>query len=1560
MIRSQKSITLAAVVVGTLALTANLTYAEVVFSESFESPVVSGYDDNTLPDNGNWIGSNQGFGSTNRGLYNEIFAWPDAAVFTTPYGSQAYMLDGPNNGMTTAENAAGAVVTEGVEVKVSFNAAMLVGAASAGYRVQLVAFDATEGNSTRNDVRGGIAGTVLATSQGTVTTTDFSELITFSYTPNASDPVGDDLGIRLLRPSGGVLYDNIRVIVGHDFAPTPENEVILPSGDINLHWTNMPANAGSDVWVDVWFGTDPLALVKVVDAAQNSTSDTASAPIADVYYWRIDSYLEGVSTGTPVEGDVFSFEVIDSDNDGLPDAYELTNTTPSSSTALAPSSDLDTDDLTAAQEYFYGSDPNDADTDDDTLKDGDEINGTAGARPATNPLLADTDDDGLNDNVETNTGVWVNAANTGTNPVDADWDDDGLVDGVETNDGSYVNQSATGSNPYNADSDGDNVTDWYEVTAAFTDPNNTSEKPPLPYPLPDPDSSPGATDKPVKVYIMSGQSNMVGFGTVNGTGDDTLETMIKGQNKFPNLVDGNGEWTTRQDVHFRAVISDFANAKLSPGAVGSMFGPELGFGYIMGWYHNEPVLLLKSCTGNRGLGWDILPPGSPSYEYNGVLYAGYGEGPNTRPIGTPPATNPGWWAGLEWDRFFMDESEWVRPQSPAEVENVVDVLDNFATEYPDWAGQGFEIAGFVWWQGDKDRYDMGLATKYEENLAKLIDSLRNYYTNRYPGQVVANAPFVLATLGQTVLGDNSNAAEKAILDAHLAVDGTAGNYPAYAGNVKTVYSNPLSQGGASNSHYNKNAVTYMLVGDALGSAMVSLLETETPPAPNPITFEIAPSGVNATTIGMVATEATSANGPVEYYFENTSNSTNTGWTISRTWNEPGLTTGQVYTYRVKTRDSNGLEGDWSATADGTAEVDATAPTPDPMTFETAPTALGEDSITMTATTALDINGVEYFFDCTVGPGNNSLWQDSPTYTDTGLAHSTQYTYVVRARDKSTGQNVTADSAAASATTISPDTTAPLPDPMTFATPPTALGLDSVTMTASTAADPSGVEYYFECTAGPGNDSGWQDSPDYTDTGLAHSTEYTYRVQARDKSPVQNATGFSSPASATTDAPDLTAPSISTLTPADDATLIETNTDLAITFDEEVAAGTGLIIIKNLTDASQVTIDITDGTQITISGTTLTINPDSALLLSKNYAIRIPDTAIDDLVGNSFPGINDDATWNFITVDPPAPGLLLSEDFESPDVTAANSDGDTSGAQPVGWLRATDGFGSNRCGIVDEVHGDFTDPVGEQAFATRYTNSGLVSAEGGIGNLTAGLTYTISFDVVMDGHNSATPYSVQFVAFSSGLATSGNASRSDTNAGPGTTLASATGNATTDGNYTTVTFEFTPEIGDLNLGQDLGVRILGATTSAIIDNIKVVSSGGGGNNFSDWIGGYDVGGLTAFGDDPDGDGVENGLENFLGTDPSSADKGALDAAATSDDTFTFAHPENATPAADLVATYEWSTDLQSFFGNAESDGAITVEFSTVKNAGVTTVTATVTEGTMPPGLFCRIEVSQVAP
>lgn len=183
--------------------------------------------------------------------------------------------------------------------------------------------------------------------------------------------------------------------------------------------------------------------------------------------------------------------------------------------------------------------------------------------------------------------------------------------------------------------------------------------------------------------------------------------------------------------------------------------------------------------------------------------------------------------------------------------------------------------------------------------------------------------------------------------------------------------------------------------------------------------------------------------------------------------------------------------------------------------------------------------------------------------------------------------------------------------------------------------------------------------------------------------------------------------------------------------------------------------------------------------------------------------------------------IFEEDFEAPynpDVNAAQSTGNTSGATPTDWVRATQGFGASRNGLVDESSGQFTDPTGEQAHAFRYTNSGLTTKEGVIGSLTMGLTYTVSFDVVMDGgRNDGLPYDADLFAWNPGARR--DDARSD---GFGTILAGAAGNASDDGLYTTISFTFTPEVGthDGLVGRDLTLRFKGATTTANIDNVKV--------------------------------------------------------------------------------------------------------------------------------------------
>ena len=802
------------------AMIASGANAAVFFYDSFEEPVVEGYAEGTTP--ALWVRANQGYGSSRHGILNNA-----AAAYPTPYGNQSYAFRYTNSGITTAYGVIGALEA-GTTYTISFEVGADQDLSKLPYTLQLMVFD----NDTiaRNDCRSTPTGAaVIETVSGSAPEDGSWANVTYEFTADAVDHaahIGKDFALRFKGASTTANIDYLKVIVGGDQNPSPVDGATVPAGDVELSWTNNDPNNGNPFYIDVWYGTNPDALSLIIDGVEDANSVIVSAPVAGTYYWRVDTHTDGNPDGTPIVDLTYKFYVIDTDADGLPDEYELMYTDPPSGTALDPNSDVDSDGLTTWEEYkTTNTIPNNPDTDGDGLLDGPELDGV-GSRPATDPLNPDTDGDGLADGVETNTGVWVDATDTGTNPVDLDWDKDGLLDGVETNTGVFVSASDTGTNPYSNNTDGDNALDWYEVAGSFTSPVDAADQPLIPYPLPDPDGSAGATNKPVKVYIMSGQSNMVGFGRINGSGPGYLNYMCNTESKFPNLVNESGDWIARGDVHYRGVISATGDDLLQPGfgASGDVIGPELGFGQVMGYYHDEPVLLIKSSIGNRSLVWDYCPPTSPQFVYGTKTYAGYGDSPASWDTGTSP--DPiSWYAGKQWDECFMDESEWAPAGAgAAAVTNVVDVLDNFATEYPQYAAQGFEIAGYVWWQGHKDQ-GQPYASKYEEYMVRFIEQIRAYYEGRYPNNTKPRAPFVLSTIGfggWDLAGDGL-----AVAEAQLAVDGEAGNYPSFAGNVKTIESRGYWRDGSvspstTGYHYNHNAETYMLVGDALGRAMMQL------------------------------------------------------------------------------------------------------------------------------------------------------------------------------------------------------------------------------------------------------------------------------------------------------------------------------------------------------------------------------------------------------------------------------------------------------------------------------------------------------------------------------------------------------------------------------------------------------------------------------------------------------------------------------------------------------------------------------------------------------------------
>ena len=300
--------------------------------------------------------------------------------------------------------------------------------------------------------------------------------------------------------------------------------------------------------------------------------------------------------------------------------------------------------------------------------------------------------------------------------------------------------------------------------------------------------------KPVQVFILMGQSNMVGMGAIGPeTNAGSLDSFCKKEKKYPYLIDEAGKWVVRKDVRCAMVTCNKHCDWLQPGfGAGNKIGVELGFGHVIGDLTDAPVFLLKACIGNRSLGVDLLPPGSEPYEVEGKTIPGY-----QGPAGT--VAGP-WYAGKQYDD---------------DTANAKAALADIGTSYP--GATKYEVAGFVFWQGEKDGGNAEHSARYEKNLVQFIKQLRKDFN-------APHAKFVLATLGEATKGSGGNGGK--VLEAQLAVDGTSGKYPEFKGNVATVYSNPLSLGGGGNGHYNGNAGTYMNVGEAMGKAMADLLKNK--------------------------------------------------------------------------------------------------------------------------------------------------------------------------------------------------------------------------------------------------------------------------------------------------------------------------------------------------------------------------------------------------------------------------------------------------------------------------------------------------------------------------------------------------------------------------------------------------------------------------------------------------------------------------------------------------------------------------------------------------------------
>ena len=332
-----------------------------------------------------------------------------------------------------------------------------------------------------------------------------------------------------------------------------------------------------------------------------------------------------------------------------------------------------------------------------------------------------------------------------------------------------------------------------------------------------PDDKEADMSKPVKVFILMGQSNMLQNGKVgspDGSQPKTLYSGIKA-GKYTYLVDADNKLQERKDARYIWTMQGKGVRTQEWLGAKNKIGVELGIGWNLADYYKDPVMVLKAAIGNRGLGWDLLPPSVGTYEVNGQKFPGYREYQDggkilkyekgvSKVIGTKGKSKgkevDPWYAGKNYDD---------------DTGNAKAVLADIGKYYP--GAKKYEVAGFFWWQGAKDQ-NPNHAERYEVHLVELIKSLRKDFD-------APNAPFVIATLGikDGKLGDSPT---DKIVAAQLAVDGRGDNpkYKEFKGNVATVDTRKFYGGGSANSHYDGNGEFYMQVGDEMGKAMVELLK----------------------------------------------------------------------------------------------------------------------------------------------------------------------------------------------------------------------------------------------------------------------------------------------------------------------------------------------------------------------------------------------------------------------------------------------------------------------------------------------------------------------------------------------------------------------------------------------------------------------------------------------------------------------------------------------------------------------------------------------------------------
>ena len=259
-----------------------------------------------------------------------------------------------------------------------------------------------------------------------------------------------------------------------------------------------------------------------------------------------------------------------------------------------------------------------------------------------------------------------------------------------------------------------------------------------------------AEAKPLKVYILAGQSNMEGqakIETFDHIGDDPataplLEEMRDPDGR-PHVCDNvwisylTGAEENNGEGHGKLTAGYGSRYGRDLAEPGDKIGPEFTFGITMEKAYGGPVLIIKTAWGGKSLHTDFRPPGAGPYELNEWQLKNY---PKQEGHGIPK----------DFEQWKADKVAATGHYYRLMTDHVKKVLADIRRVYPDYdSKQGYELAGFVWFQGWNDMVDgqtyqgpdrPGRFDLYSDLLCHFIRDVRNDLS-------APAMPFIIGVMG---------------------------------------------------------------------------------------------------------------------------------------------------------------------------------------------------------------------------------------------------------------------------------------------------------------------------------------------------------------------------------------------------------------------------------------------------------------------------------------------------------------------------------------------------------------------------------------------------------------------------------------------------------------------------------------------------------------------------------------------------------------------------------------------------------------------------------------------